>query len=188
MDEFSTASLSDLIARSQAGESGALDAPIRRTADRLGQFARQMFGAYPRVPGKVDVESLVHEASVRLTESLLRETPDSPREFYGVAAAHMRRELLELAHSGQRNPKETQGPDSSLRTMDSAEIDCWAELHQAAEELSGELQEVFSCLFYHGWKQGLTAKLLGISTGEVRRSWAEACLVLKAAVGSLPAR
>jgi hypothetical protein len=52
MDELHTTTLRDLIARFQAGENSALDPLIRRTQERLEQFARRMLGSFPRRPSQ----------------------------------------------------------------------------------------------------------------------------------------
>ena len=48
MDELHTTTLRDLITRCQAGENSALDSLIRRTQERLEQFARRMLGGFQR--------------------------------------------------------------------------------------------------------------------------------------------
>jgi RNA polymerase sigma-70 factor (ECF subfamily) len=188
MDDLHTTTLHDLIARFQAGETSALDALIRRTEGRLEQFARRMLGDFPGVRAREQVEDVLQNALVRLTRALRQETPASVREFFGLAAVHLRRELLDLARSHARRPTAPLANDPPDRAGDSsAELDRWTALHEAAERLPGELREVFVCTFYHGWTQNQIAELLGISDRQVRRLWVEACLRLKEAVGTLPA-
>ena len=188
MEELHTTTLRDLVARFQGGDNGALDALIRRTQERLELFARRMLGGYPGVRAREQVEDVLQNALIRLTRALRQEMPASVADFFGLAALHIRRELLDLARSHGRRPAAaltTDPPD--LFADSSTELDRWTVLHEAVERLPEELRQVFSCTFYHGWTQNQIAELLGISDRQVRRLWVEACLRLKEAVGILPA-
>jgi RNA polymerase sigma factor (sigma-70 family) len=187
MDDLHTTTLRDLIARFQAGENSALDALIRRTEERLAHFVHRMLRGFPNVRAREQTEDVLQNALIRLARSLRQETPASVREFFGLAALHVRRELLDLARSHGRRPTTPLTTDPTDLTTDSpTELDRWAALHEAVERLPEELRQVFSCTFYHGWTQGQIAELLGISDRQVRRLWVEACLRLKEAVGTLP--
>jgi RNA polymerase sigma factor (sigma-70 family) len=185
MDEFSTTTLCDLVARFQAGDNSALDSLIHRTEERLTQLARRMLGGFPAVRAREQVEDVLQNALIRLTRALRQETPKSVADFFGLASLHLRRELLDLARHHARRPTANLSRDPS-DPNDPTELERWAALHEAAGLLPAELREVFSCTFYHGWTQGQIAELLGISDRQVRRLWVEACLRLKEAVGELP--
>jgi RNA polymerase sigma-70 factor (ECF subfamily) len=188
MDELHTTSLRDLIARFQAGENNALDSLIRRTQERLEQFARRMLGGFPGVRAKEQVEDVLQNALIRLTRTLRQEVPQSVADFFGLAALHLRRELLDLARGHARHPTAHLAKDPPEQADDNPnELDRWAALHEAAGRLPDQLRQVFACTFYHGWTQNQIAELLGISERQVRRRWVETCLRLKAAVGDLPA-
>ena len=188
MDELHTTSLRDLIVRFQAGENSALDSLIRRTQERLEQFARRMLGGFPGVRAKEQVEDVLQNALIRLTRALRQEVPQSVADFFGLAALHLRRELLDLARSHARHPTAHLAKDPPEQADDTPdELDRWAALHEAAGRLPEGLRQVFACTFYHGWTQNQIAELLGVSERQVRRLWVEACLRLKAAVGDLPA-
>jgi RNA polymerase sigma-70 factor (ECF subfamily) len=187
MDELSTTSLHDLIARFQAGDISALDSLIRRTQVRLEHFARRMLAGFPGVRAKEQVEDVLQNALMRLTEALRQETPKSVRDFFGLAAVQIRRVLLDFARSHARRPVDALSADPSDRAHDSAELDRWARLHEAVGELPPELHDVFCYTFYHSWTQAQIAELLEISDRQVRRLWVEACRRMKAAVVDLPA-
>ena len=187
MDELHTTTLRDLIARFQAGENSALDSLIRRTQERLEQFARRMLGSFPNVRAREQVEDVLQNALLRLTRALRQEVPQSVADFFGLAALHLRRELLDLARGHARRPTAHLTKDPPDWGDDSAELDRWATLHEAAGRLPEGLRQVFACTFYHGWTQNQIAELLGVSERQVRRLWVEVCLRLKAAVGDLPA-
>jgi RNA polymerase sigma-70 factor (ECF subfamily) len=187
MDELSTTSLHDLIARFQAGDISALDSLIRRTQVRLEHFARRMLAGFPGVRAKEQVEDVLQNALMRLTRALRQGTPKSVHDFFGLAAVQIRRVLLDMARSHGRRPDEPLAADPSDQAEDSAELERWTRLHEAVEQLPAEMRDVFSYTFYHGWTQARIAEVLGISDRQVRRLWVESCLRLKAAVNDLPA-
>ncbi len=184
MDELHTSDLRDLIARFHAGEGAVLDTLIRCTQERLTQFARRMFFPFSGVGAGERADDVLDEALTRLTRSLRQERPTSIRDFLGLAAMGIRRELLGLA---RRLPANVTNRSPGVADDSSAELTRWTALHEAVELLPDDVREVFSCTFYHGWSQGRIAELLDMSDRQVRRLWIEACLRLKAAVGVLPA-
>jgi len=187
MAELHTTTLRDLIARFQAGDNSALDSLIRRTEERLAQFARRMLGGFPGVQAREEMEDVLQSSLIRLTRALRHEKPNSVPEFFGLAALHIRRELLDLARRYARRPSVNLTGEPTDQEVDNpAELDRWTALHEAAGRLPPELHEVFSATFYHGWTQGQIGELLGISDRQVRRRWIEACLRLKETVGDLP--
>jgi RNA polymerase sigma-70 factor (ECF subfamily) len=188
MDELNTVSLHDMVARYRTGESGALDALVRRVQDRLDQFARRMLGSFPGVRAREQTPDVVQGALIRLSRALKQQAPGSVAEFFKLAATQVRRELLDLARRHGRRPAgPLVGDPPDPAAGDLAELDRWAALHEAVERLAEEPREVFSYTFYHGWTQAQIAGLLGVSDRQVRRLWVEACLRLKEAVGDLPA-
>jgi RNA polymerase sigma-70 factor (ECF subfamily) len=187
MGELQTTTLHGLIARFQAGDNGALDTLIRRTEERLLLFTRRMLADFPAVRAREQTDDVLQNALIRLTRALRQETPPSVKDFFNLAAAQIRRELLDLARSHTRRPTVGLTADPPDRAGDLTELDRWTALHEAVERLPADQREVFSCRFYHGWTQAQIAELLGISDRQVRRLWIDACLRLKAAVGDLPA-
>jgi len=134
MDELHTTTLRDLIGRYQAGENSALNVLIRRTEERLAQFARRMLSGFPGVAAREQVEDVLQNALIRLTRSLRQETPASVRDFFGLAAMHVRRELLDLARSHARRPTAPLPNDPTDQAGDSTtELDRWTALHEAVE-------------------------------------------------------
>ena len=187
MAELHTASLHDLVARYRAGDGSALDALVRRTGDRLEMFARRMLAGFPAVRAKEQTGDVLQGALVRLGRALRAESPASVRDFYGLAAGQVRRELLDLARRHARRPA---GPLTGdvADGGDPADLDRWAALHEAVERLPADLREVFGLCFYHAWRHADIATLLDVSDRQVRRLWAEACLRLKEMLGDLPGR
>jgi RNA polymerase sigma factor (sigma-70 family) len=107
--------------------------------------------------------------------------------FFGLAAAQIRRELLDLARAHARRPTVRLANDPPDPAYDPTDLDRWTALHQAVESLPTDQREVFSFTFYHGCTQTQIAQLTGCSDRQVRRLWVDACLRLKTVVGTLPA-
>ena len=103
MDVIPTAALHDSIGGFQAGDGSAFDSLIRRTQDRLEEFARRKLGG-PGVRARERVEDVLRDAQIRLTRALGQEVPPPVGDFFGLADLHIRRELLDLAHGEARHP------------------------------------------------------------------------------------
>jgi RNA polymerase sigma-70 factor (ECF subfamily) len=192
--DLRTVSLHDLIARHRAGDAHALDVLVRRTGDRLTALASAMLRDYPQVRAREETGDVLQNAVLRLMRALTEATPASVRDYYRLAAELIRRELRDLARWHARRPAEPlpDAGDSSAAAGPPApsvsrDLDLWAELQEAVEALPGDLREVFSLTFYHGWTQPEIAELLGTNDRQVRRIWVRACRRLRAAVdGDLP--
>lgn len=183
---LNTLQLQNYVARIKSGDRAALDELLRRVARRLEELGRKMFKRYPNVRSWTDLEDVLQEASLRLIRSLEKlETPGSMREFYGLAALQIRRELIDLARhhassKGQRavlqsvltqDQDDSQGPHPVAEIEDPDELDRWVTFHRLVEELPPEEREAVGLLYYHGWKQADVAALFGVSERTVRRRW-----------------
>ena len=187
MTDLDTSSLLELVARVQAGDNTALDALIRRTEQRLQQFARRQLQAFPGVRAREQAEDVLQNSLIRLARALRQEKPSSVQDFFNLAAVQIRRELLDLARHHTKRPTVLLAEEPPCEDgSPSSELDRWTALHEAAERLPDELREVFCYSFYHGWTQVQIAGLLGICDRQVRRLGVVAGLRLKAAVGERP--
>src|SRR5207302_728829 len=103
---FDTAVLNALLARAQAGDSAARDDLIRRCSRRLELLTRKMLRGYPAVRRWEETGDVFQNAAVRLVRALSAVTPTSTREFFGLAAEQIRRELVDLArlYRGPQGP------------------------------------------------------------------------------------
>ena len=146
-----------------------------------------MLGQFPAVRAREESGDVLQSALIRLTRALGDVTPKSVREYYGLAAEQLRRELLDLARRHALRPVGLLLETELARPGDSADLARGAALQEAVEQLPTNLREVFSLTFYHGWTQPKIAELLQMSDRQVRRLWVEACQRLNAAVeGDLP--
>jgi RNA polymerase sigma-70 factor (ECF subfamily) len=182
--------------RMRSGEPSARDELIRRFHGRLELLARKMLGRNPRVARWVEAEDLLQNALLRLLRALESLRPDSTRQFLGLAAEQMRRELLDLARHyygpegyGANHESVRLGPGGSQPGFDSpaeadgADLGRWTEFHEAVEHLPDREREVVGLIFYHGWTQAQVAEALAVDVRTVRRWWERSLVRLHGALG-----
>ena len=191
-----TVQLHRCVARWQAGDRGAADELLGPAGRRLEQLAHRMLRGFPNVRRWADTADVLQGAQLRLLSALRQVCPESTRAFFALAAALVRRELLDLArHFRGRNRAEgpTDGAAEALREAarpepSAAELELWCRFHEAAEALPVEEREVVGLVYYHGWTQAQIAELFGVAERTIRRRWVAACAKLHAALGGqLPA-
>jgi RNA polymerase sigma-70 factor (ECF subfamily) len=191
-----TIQLHAYVQRWQAGDVSAANELFDTIGQRLEHLARRMLRGYPNVRCWADTADVFQGAVCRLLNTLRKLNPTSTRDFFNLAANHVRRELLDLArkHAGKPRPG-TVTPfddDSSLAPVAPDvtpvdELELWERFHNAVERLETEQREVFSLAFYHGWTQPQIADLFGVHERTIRRRWQSACIELSRLVdGQLP--
>ncbi len=190
-----TTRLQDCFRRMRSGDTGAEEELLRAAGDRLERLARRMLRDFPNVRRCADTSDVFQEAVMRLLHSLrqLDTAPASVRDFLGLAAAHIRRELLDLARrcgSAKRRgdvPLDLAGSSAGIEPAasveDRDELDDWRRFHEEVEKLPVEEREVIGLRFYHGWAEADIAALFGITERTVRRRWAAGCARLSQALG-----
>jgi RNA polymerase sigma-70 factor (ECF subfamily) len=182
-----TSTLHSWLDRMRAGDPTAADSLLRRVAGRLQVLARQMLRRFPNVHRWLDTDDVLQNALVRLLRSLEQLRPESAQAFYGLAAVHVRRELLDLArHYGRREaagllPQHAEplpyltDPDVETDLGDAlADLEKWTRFHQAVERLAEPEREVAALIVYHGWQRAQVAEFLQISERTVIRRWKSA--------------
>jgi RNA polymerase sigma factor (sigma-70 family) len=186
---FKTPTLHDLLDRMRVGDTAAVDELLRRVCGRLERLARKMLRKFPKVSGWAETGDVLQSAVLRLLRALRAVRPSSTRDFYGLAAEQMRRELLDLArHFRRRGSNQTDpSPDDSQAddrdppdpAPGPADLDRWTRFHQEVEQLSIKERETVGLLFYHNWKQADAAKLLQVNEKTIRRWWQSALRKLR---------
>jgi RNA polymerase sigma-70 factor (ECF subfamily) len=188
-----TAELQQFVRRWQDGDAAAADALFRAIAERLEHLARRMLRGYPNVRPWVDTADVLQGTVCRLLATLRKLQPPSTRDFFNLAANHVRRELIDLARryarrerpqafgSGGSSPSSSAPADPAAVAAD--DIELWTRFHEAVEELPAEEREVFGLCFYHAWTQQQIAELLGVNERTIRRRWHAACRELNRKVG-----
>jgi RNA polymerase sigma factor (sigma-70 family) len=183
--ELRTTELRDLLGRVAARDPAARDELLRRTADNLVRLTRKLLAGYPGVRRWEETDDVLQAASLRLLRALERVTPETPRQFYGLAAEQIRRQLLDLArhyygpqgHGANHGTAAGTPPDAADRT-DTDKLAEWEAFHAGVAALSAADREVFDLLYFQGLSQAEAADLLGLSVAAVQQRWQRARLRL----------
>jgi RNA polymerase sigma-70 factor (ECF subfamily) len=196
----STTWLQGCLDRLRAGDDSAREQLLTRACDRLGRLARKMLRADPRVGRWEDTDDVRQNAMLRLYRALAEVRPATPRDFFRLAALHIRRELIDLArrHYGPAGagrhheslpaaPSDRTAapvnPEPADASHDPQRLAHWSEFHAAVERLPDEEREAFDLLWYHDLSQAEAAALLGVSERTLQRRWRSARRLL---AGVLP--
>jgi RNA polymerase sigma factor (sigma-70 family) len=191
--EIST--LQGWIDRLRAGDAAARDRLLEHASKRLERLTRKMLRGFPAVHRWEQTDDVLQNALVRLCRSLGNIVPETSCEFFRFAAAHIRRELIDLARRyggphglganyvsqagfAARDGDGPETPDAAERTNDPSHLSEWTAFHQGVECLPAELREVFDLVYYQGLEQADAARILSVSERTVKRRWQEARLAL----------
>lgn len=186
-DPVNTLQLHQLLERMEAGDLPAREELLQRCCQRLERLARKMLRSFPHVHRWVETDDVLQNALLRLLRALEKVRPGNVKEFFGLAAMQIRRELLDLARhyygpqglganhatwpTGSTAGKDSDPPD---HREDLEDLQRWCEFHQSVETLPVQERQVVELLFYHGWTQPEVGALLEISDRTVRRYWESA--------------
>jgi RNA polymerase sigma-70 factor (ECF subfamily) len=189
---LSTVQLNNWVDRMRAGDLAARDELLRSVCDRLERLARKMLQRYPSVQRRAQTDDVLQGALMRLLRALEQVRPGSVRDFFGLAAEQMRRELLDLTrhfHGPQGagahhdsgiigDASQEQAIDAPDRGEAAGDLDKWSMFHEEVARLPAEEREVVGLIYYHGWTQAAVAELFGVSVRTVQRKWESALLKL----------
>lgn len=188
-----TVQLQDYLDRMRQGEPGASDELLRKVCGRLERLAHKMLRSFPKVQRWVEAEDVMQNALLRLLKSIDKIHPTSVRQFFGLAAEQMRRELIDLSrhyygprglgthHAGHLSEDGTHvaAADRGQDRGDSpGELDKWCAFHENVEKLPPEEREVVGLIFYHGWTHAQVAELFQVTVRTIQRRWQSALLKL----------
>lgn len=194
---FDTPHMEELLRGVRAGDARAKDELIRTVQSRLEVLAERMLRKFPNVSRWADSADVYQGSAMRLLRTLEKLTPADTREFMTLTAAHVRRELLDLARrfygpegvganhdSVALDSSEAGGEFERLATVaPMADLESWTQFHETVGELPDNERDVFNLAFYHGWSQLRMAELLGVDERTIRRRWRSACLLLNEKLG-----
>jgi RNA polymerase sigma-70 factor (ECF subfamily) len=184
MPDVATIQVQNWVKRIQAGDSTARDELLRAVLGRLETLAHQMMRGFPVVKRWAETDDVLQNALMRLMRALESVEITSIRDFYGLAATQIRRELIDLARQCQAPLNawahfESPG-DGALDVANPSSSDAqqWALFHEEVEKLPAAEREVVSLMHYHGWSQAQVAELFNVHVRTVRRWWLSALLKL----------
>jgi RNA polymerase sigma-70 factor (ECF subfamily) len=189
--------------RLRRGELAARDELIAFAFERLQRMTRKLKRDFDRVGRWEQTEDIAQNATMRLYDALAQVTIEDTRHFYRLAALQIRRELIDLCrhyqgpqgiganHHTQRGRPEADAERSQRPpeyevaeyTNDPRKMQQWADFHECVETLPAGEKEVFEMLWYHELPQEEVARLIGLSTRQVKRIWRTAKLRLHDQLG-----
>ena len=181
-----TQRLRDWLNLAKQGQVDARNEIIDHACERLRLLARKMLKNYPRVKRWSETDDVLQNAMIRLHRSLAEIQPETPRQFYGLATAQIRRELIDRARC-QYGPHGiganhlTDGGDAAKKQTNGREpesLEAWGRFHESIEHLNEDQREVVGLVWYEGISQPEAAKMLGISLATLKRRWQAARLEL----------
>jgi len=187
------------IDRMRAGDAAARDELLAHSRDRLTRLTRKMLRDFPGVKRWEETDDVFQNAALRLCRALEEVQPPTAADFFRLAAAQIRRELLDLArrYSGTpgsgtlcagapgagKAPVAAAGVEAVDTTHDPNRLAAWTDFHHAVETLPAEELDVFDLLFYQGLPQAEAAVVLDVSERTLKRRWQAARLRLVQALG-----
>jgi RNA polymerase sigma-70 factor (ECF subfamily) len=187
-----TSQLRRWVERIRAGDLAAREEMLRAVHARLERLARKMLRRFPDVGRWEESGDLLQNSVLRLLRALEEAQLTSVRDFFGLAAEQMRRELLDLAR--RYRSRRAAGPSRASvpggesveasatepldATDDPRDLERWCAFHEAVERLPVEQREVVGLVYYHGWTQAEVAEHLRVAKRTVQRLWAAAMLTL----------
>jgi len=185
--------------RLRAGDGAAIDELLTGAADRLNRLARKMLRDFPGVARWEQADDVAQNALIRLDRALRAVAPPTARDFFRLAAAQIRRELIDMArhyygprgpgahHSSQTGRADSDGgeplPSPPDTTYDPGKLAAWAEFHSAVDSLGEDDRELFDLLWYQGVSQAEAAGLLRVSERTIHSRWLAARVRLNDSLG-----
>jgi RNA polymerase sigma factor (sigma-70 family) len=197
-----TTHLEQLVEQLQRGDASARQELLTCAGDGLLRLTRRMFRGEHRLKRWEQTDDVCQNASLRLYLALAEIKPTSVRDFFRLAALHIRRELIDLARhyygpqglgtrqttvrpgdTGPRSPPPYEQADAS---DEPSRLASWCEFHEQVARLPEEEREMFDLLWYQGLGQAEAAAIVGISERSLQRRWQAARLHLHRALHGVP--
>jgi RNA polymerase sigma factor (sigma-70 family) len=182
-----------LLDRIRAGDDSAREALLASARDRLVRLARHMLKEFRGVARWEGSEDVLQNAMIRLDRSLRSVKPQTAQHFFRLAAAQIRRELIDLARHyfgptglGTNHDTRAEGvaePTAPDSTQDPGRLTDWTEFHARIGDLPEADRELFDLLWYQDPTQAEAVEVLGVSERTVNKRWIAARLRLSDALG-----
>lgn len=190
-----TTRLEELLQKWSEGDLTVVDEIISHSQERLRKLATHHLNSHHRLRRWEGTDDVLQNALVRLWRAMKAVSPRTKREFHGLAALQIRRELVDLdrkiygkegigknhyserglADSRQGVHPRYERPDGD---EDSFALSDMTLMHESVEKLPEEIREVFDLTFYQGLSQAEVAQLIGVTDRTVKRRLRDAKLQL----------
>jgi RNA polymerase sigma factor (sigma-70 family) len=197
-----SAQLQSRLQRWEQGDQAARDELLAIASEWLRRLVALTLRDYPRVRRWEQTDDVLQNALVRLWRALQDVRPATPREFCGLAAIQIRRELMDMARhyfgplglgahhatdiSPPANVPAAPGPVEAS-SCNPVRLANWTEFHNQITQLPPEFRAAFEARWYLNLPYAEAAELLGISMSTVIRHYQAACRLLNEALkGELP--
>jgi RNA polymerase sigma factor (sigma-70 family) len=194
-----TAHLQRLIDHLRRGDSAAREKLLADASDGLRRLTRRMFREERRLKRWEETDDVFQNSTLRLYRALADVQPATVRDFFRLAALHIRRELIDLARhyygpEGLASHHHTHPPERARNTAvadpcdvaetthEASRLARWADFHEQIAMLPENDRELFDLLWYQGLNQDEAAALLGISERTLQRRWQSVRLRLHGAL------
>jgi RNA polymerase sigma factor (sigma-70 family) len=181
------------------GDESAREKLLELSCERLTRLTRKMLRRFERVRRWEQTDDVLQSALLRLHRTLAEVRPESPADYYRLAALNIRRELLDLAkhyfgpcglgakHATVEGKADSLGGRQEQRAAahhdDPDQLARWTEFHEKIAGLPADVRDLFDLLWYQELKQAEVAELLGVSERTIKRRWAAARLQLHELLG-----
>ena len=177
-----TTQLRNLIDLATKGDDSAWEETLRHCCERLRKLASRMMRTNKRVRRWAETDDVLQNSLIRLHRSLAEVRPESPRQFYGLATTHIRRELVDLArkHFGAEGVGANHHTDGGIAAANRPNqtepetLEAWVQFHEVVEKLPEPEREVVNLLWYEEMTQPEAADVLGVSLATLKRRWQSA--------------
>jgi len=186
MGEDDSVALQGLLDRLRQGDREARRLLLERACERLRRLAgRMLYGSFPELARRHEVDSVVHETWVRLLQALENTEPPTVADFFRLAAHKFRQVLLDMAQAERRRGQRevfglsgvgSEGPTqpAGSTTCDPARLALWTEFHEKVGTLSEQERAVFEMHYYLELPQAEIARVLGLHPRKVSYLWVAA--------------
>ncbi len=189
-----TAKLNVLLSQWRGGDDQALDEILIQSQDRLRRMASRRLSNFPAAGRWHQTDDVLQNALIRLNRSLKEVQPKNKRQFHGLVATQIRRELLDLAKNlngpqgrdrnhatAPADPNHAKGrqmPDPAAPSDSDYSDQDMVAFHEAVTQLEPDVREVFELRYYQGMSRAEVAELLEVSEKTIQRRYREAKLAL----------
>jgi RNA polymerase sigma factor (sigma-70 family) len=184
----STLAVRHWLERHKAGDALARQELLEISMRRLRVLARRILTDIPHVRQFEETDDLLQNSVVRLWKYLSDHQPETPVDYFRLAACMIRRELIDLSRGHFGNYAKEANETSSVTdgdsigpvrqpmvavddTLDPEKLSQWTEFHEYVEKLPEDDRALFDLLWYQGLTMAETSELLEVPLRTLGRRW-----------------